>query len=337
MDAESNAARVRLSAINALLAREAGYSVAKKCLEVQAAAEAHDSTLRTEQGVRLSADAWSWYVGAIGERMVGDALRALGPMWMIRHAVPIGSGTKDIDHLVIGPTGVFAINTKHHTGAKIWTGDHVLRVNGANTSHIASGRRDAADVTARLARRMSFGVHVVPVIALVGQATIVDGRTGPRHDPAVVDARLLVDWILRQQPQHSSTELELIRLAAEEPGTWHSDPTAAQTSRVMQRFDRLVAEVGAAPKLRAPSSPRKTADTAVRGRTNRPSSVRTAPRSTRSAGRAPSKRESARRARRNEAVVKLVLLLVAAVTAPAWLPGLITAFTNAVTSSTLGS
>lgn len=336
MDSESSAARARFGAINALLSREAGYSVAKKCLEVQAAAEARDSTLRTDRGVTLCDDAWSWYVGAIGERAVGEILRSLGPGWMIRHAVPIGSGTKDIDHLVIGPTGVYAINTKHHIGANVWIGDHVLRVNNANTPHIAAARRDAADVTARLARYTSFGVHVVPVLALVGQSSISDGRKGPRLHPAVVDSHRLVDWILRQSPQHSSTEIDLIRLAAEEPSTWHSDPTAAQTSRVMQRFDRLVGEVGAAPKPRqrnaAPAlSPGRTrsAVTSPHVRAPRPTSSRPA--------RGPSKREIARRARRNETIVKLVLLAVAAMTAPAWLPTLMASFTSALTAAMLGN
>jgi hypothetical protein len=336
VETESNAARARFSAINELLSREAGYSVAKKCLEVQAAAERRDPALRTETSVTLSDDAWSWYVGAIGERVVGEILRALGPEWMVRHAVPIGSGTKDIDHLVIGPTGVYAINTKHHIGASIWIGDHVLRVNNANTPHIAAARRDADDVSVRLARHADFGVHVVPVVALVGQSTITDGRKGPRSHPAVVDSRRLVDWMLRQTASHSSTELELIRLAAEEPSTWHSDPTAARTSRVMQRFDRLVGEVGAAPKPQRRTPEQRPGF----GREER--AVRTSPRppvrttAPRRLPRGPGKREIARRARRNEAIMKLVVLAVAAMTAPAWLPGLIASFTSALTSAMLG-
>ena len=34
----------------------------------------------------------------------------------------VGERGSDIDHLAIGPGGVFTINAKHHAGAKIWVG-----------------------------------------------------------------------------------------------------------------------------------------------------------------------------------------------------------------------
>src|ERR1700712_3858316 len=121
-------ARTDFAGIQALLSRGAGYAVAQKCLEVQAEAEAKDPSLRTEQRVVLHEDAWPWYQGALGEIEVGRMLSELGTDWFVRHAVPIGAGTKDVDHLVIGPGGVFAINTKHHEGASVWIGDHTIRV-----------------------------------------------------------------------------------------------------------------------------------------------------------------------------------------------------------------
>ena len=95
--------RTDFAGIQALSSREAGYSVALKCLEVQSQAEARDASLRTAQRVVLHDDAWSWYQGALGEIEVGRMLSELGLEWFVRHAVPIGAGTKDGDHLVIGP------------------------------------------------------------------------------------------------------------------------------------------------------------------------------------------------------------------------------------------
>ncbi len=46
------------------------------------------------------------------------------------HAIPLPSGG-DIDHVVIGPAGGFAITTKHHSDAKITVGTHLVWVNGA--------------------------------------------------------------------------------------------------------------------------------------------------------------------------------------------------------------
>lgn len=321
------ATRAHFRAMNALLSREPGYAVAAKCLEVQAESERLDPTLRTDGRVRLADGAWSWYVGACGEKEVGGHLARLGPDWMVRHAVPIGSGTQDVDHLVIGPGGVFAINTKHHRDASIWVGDHVLKVGGANTRHLDQARRDATNAARRLTARVGFAVSVTTVLVTVGERSISDARRGPRTNPAVVSSRQLVEWLGRQRPAHSVAELGLIRLAAEEPGTWHVDPTAADTLRVMQRFDRLMAEVGAAPKpvaVAAASSPSQSSGAARAAA--RPTPARR-PRQTRSPRR-PTKAEIRRQERRREDLAKLVMLLVAGLSSPLWLPGAISLLTD---------
>ena len=171
-------------------------------------------------------------------------LKVLGPEWFVRHAVPIGSGTKDVDHLVIGPGGVFAINTKHHAGASIWVGDFVLRVNNANTHHITQAQSDGRDVARRLTDKVGFPVRVTSVLAILDAKSIVDKRPSNNRPVAVVDANKLTAWLVGRAPQLSGTTLALIKLAAEEPETWHVDPRAADTLRVMQRFERLADQVG---------------------------------------------------------------------------------------------
>ncbi|MGN6760212.1 MAG: nuclease-related domain-containing protein [Leifsonia sp.] len=235
--------QVDFAGINALSSRPAGYAVALKCLQVQADAEDADPSLRAEKRASLHPDAWSWYQGALGEIEVGKFLGALGPEWFVRHSVPIGADTKDVDHLVIGPGGVFAINTKHHAGASIWIGDHVLRVNNANTHHLKAAQGDSLDVSRRLSGKVGFPVPVTPVIAVLDSRAIKDGRAGLNRSVSVLDARNVVAWLIAQPAQVSQTKIELIKLAAEEPMTWHVDPRAADTLRVMQRFERLAARV----------------------------------------------------------------------------------------------
>jgi hypothetical protein len=268
--------RVDFAGINALSSRAPGYAVALKCLEVQAAAELHDPTLKADEHVRLHPDAWSWYQGAIGEIEVGKLLGALAPEWFVRHSVPIGAGTKDVDHLVIGPGGVFAINTKHHAGASVWVGDYVLRVNGSNTSHLKAGRGDASDVSRRLSEKVGFPVPVTPIVAVLNAESLTDRRPAHNRPVQVVDASRLVHWIQSQPSQLSPAKIELIKLAAEEPQTWHVDPHAADTLRVMQRFERLVDRVsitsGATAHQRAATSrprPPRTARPAPASRPRR--------------------------------------------------------------------
>ncbi|GAA4174748.1 nuclease-related domain-containing protein [Gryllotalpicola koreensis] len=260
-EAESEASGVRaqrvdFAGINALSSRAAGYAVALKCLHVQSQAEAADPSLKTATQVRLHPEAWPWYQGALGEIEVGKMLAELEPEWFVRHSVPIGADTKDVDHLVIGPGGVFAINTKHHAGASVWVGDHVLRVNNGNTPHLKVGRNDAADVARRLSGKVGFPVPVIPVIAVLNARSLTDRRS-PRERPVeVVNASHLVAWLRAYPQQLSPAKIELIKLAAEEPETWHVDPHAADTYRVMQRFERLVARASVTPPRTAPARAR---------------------------------------------------------------------------------
>jgi hypothetical protein len=145
---------------------------------------------------------------------------------------------------VIGPGGIFAINTKHHAGASVWVGDHVLRVNNSNTRHLAAAHSDGIDVSRRLSGEVAFPVPVMSVVAVVGAKTLKDSRAPQDRAVPVVDARKLIAWLKSQPAQLSSTKIDLLKLAAEEPKTWHIDPRAADTLRVMQRFERLAARVG---------------------------------------------------------------------------------------------
>lgn len=56
-----------------------------------------------------------WKYGAAGERDVARALRRLPRSWTVVHDIDRGRG--NVDHIAIGPRGVFTIETKlHHAG-----------------------------------------------------------------------------------------------------------------------------------------------------------------------------------------------------------------------------
>lgn len=242
--------------IQALRTREAGYSVARKCLEVQLAAELQDPTLRSERGVRLDPDAWSWYAGTLGEIEVGRMLDTLGPDWLVLHSVPIGAKATDVDHLLIGPAGVFTLNTKHHANASVWIGDWAEKVNGTTRHYAERSLREADNVATRLGGKVSGSVVVNPLVVLVGVRGIKDARAGASRRVSFVPAADIVRWLRSLPPVLTPAELGLLHLAAEEPSTWHVDPRAADTMRVMPRFERLRADV---ERLGAGRPPRTTA------------------------------------------------------------------------------
>jgi hypothetical protein len=84
-----------------------------------------------------------WFRGALGERQVGDLLARLDGRWRVLHAVPVGSKSSDIDHVVIGPGGVFTDNTKNHAGQDVWVAGRNFMVNGHKQPHIRAAEYEA--------------------------------------------------------------------------------------------------------------------------------------------------------------------------------------------------
>ena len=168
----------------------------------------------------LSTDTLPWYLGAVGELEVGHVLDRLGPGWTAIHAIPVGSAASDIDHLVIGPGGLFTINSKHHEGKRIWVGATRLLVNGQRTDHL----RNAAFEGKRVARIMSSAartaVDVTPLVVIVGERGIVV-RDQPR-EVVVLSSRRLVEWLKRRPAALGEGEVNALTRIALDPTTWGS-------------------------------------------------------------------------------------------------------------------
>ncbi|MFE2109143.1 nuclease-related domain-containing protein [Kitasatospora sp. NPDC059463] len=122
--------------------------------------------------------------GLEGEQIVGARLEPLTAAgWKVIHGVPLPSGA-DIDHLVIGPPGVFTINSKHHPGATVWVGDRTVKINRNGFPYIENSEFEASRTAGLLTEWCGFDVPVHPVIAIVGARRITHGAT-PRV--AIVD------------------------------------------------------------------------------------------------------------------------------------------------------
>jgi hypothetical protein len=117
--------------------------------------------------VRVSPDALAWLRGARGELEMARELERLGSAWTVLHSIPVGEGDSDIDHLAIGPTGVYPINTKRHVAARIWARGHGMRVSGQRVDHLRNSAHEA-DRVRRVLGAASAGIDVVPVVAISG-------------------------------------------------------------------------------------------------------------------------------------------------------------------------
>ncbi|WP_198415199.1 nuclease-related domain-containing protein [Cryobacterium tagatosivorans] len=188
----------------------------------------------------LSQESVSWYLGATGEIAVGRILATLPPEWTSFHALPIGKKGADIDHIVIGPGGVFTINTKHHAGKPVWVGTRTVMVSGQKQPYIRNAEYEAGRVTKLLRERMPLLPAAQPVLALVNPKTLTI-RTKPEQVKVVADTGLR-RWLLKRPAVLEVAELGQLTALIDDPTTW---PTALfpPTEDSMLRFAALDVEV----------------------------------------------------------------------------------------------
>lgn len=93
----------------------AGAAARERALAERAAQGRVRHALARLVGARTNERAWR--IGADGEEAVADQLAKLGPQWRVLHAVRVGDRGSDIDHVVVGPGGVFTVNAKNHPHA----------------------------------------------------------------------------------------------------------------------------------------------------------------------------------------------------------------------------
>ncbi len=213
----------------------------QECLRLQSAASGRTRTQRFWGVDPVAPAARSWFKGALGERRVAAELDRLGPDFTVLHAVPVGKGSTDIDHLVVGPTGVFSINTKNHSGQRVFVGGGSFIISGKKKSHISAAQNEGRRAT-RLLSAAAGGSFPVEPLLVVAADRITFGKK--RAPVAVLRPDQVREWILGQRRVYSDDAVRYLSMVAEERGTWHAVAFVPDdTLRLEQRFDRLVREV----------------------------------------------------------------------------------------------
>ena len=225
--------------------RIAAQSVIEELLRQQQALPPRSRFARFWGRSPLAADSVAWYLGAQGEIAVGQILSRLPPEWRVFHALPIGTAGADIDHLVLGPGGVFTINTKHHRGKKIWIKDTGFLVNGHRHGYIRNSEFEATRVTKLLRKRMPQLARARPVIALVSPGKITIKKRPV--EVTVIDAVKLRRWLLKQPVALAEAELVELSAAVDSPATWSAvTATPTPTPNLMAQFTGVDGVVRAA-------------------------------------------------------------------------------------------
>jgi nuclease-like protein len=133
----------------------------------------------------------AWRTGADGEAKTAAALERLGDDWIVLHDRRIPGSRANIDHIAIGPPGIFVIETKDYSGRISLRGNEI-RVNGRRVGWIDQVRGQAQAVIA-VVSTVDDAPHVpvTPIICVhradlpwlrssAAGVRVLSGR-GPRH------------------------------------------------------------------------------------------------------------------------------------------------------------
>lgn len=117
-----------------------------------------------DHAARITKDAEKWSTGADGEELTGAVLDDLPSAFKVLHDLHVPGSKANIDHLVVGPSGVWLIDSKKYRhplrfdGGTIWTGKYP--------------KTDDIDKVSFYAQRTAavLRVPVTPVLCFIGQA-----------------------------------------------------------------------------------------------------------------------------------------------------------------------
>lgn len=131
----------------------------------------------------------AWPAGAAGEVRLAQALQELTggdapassgrgrPPWRVLHAVPMGPGRGDIDHVLLGPPGLVTVNTEHHHGRAVRVDGDRMTVDREPVDHVIRAR-EQAERAGRLLAAGRSGAGGAGGSGTVGSGTVGVG-SGP--------------------------------------------------------------------------------------------------------------------------------------------------------------
>jgi hypothetical protein len=198
---------------DSLAGRRPGGSAAEKARELRNVAPIRTRVARL-LGVRT--DERAWRKGAFGERATARWLGRLPEGWHLFNDIPVGERGANIDHVIVGPAGVFTVNAKNLTGA-VWIASRTFLHNGRKTSYLPKAVSEAKRASRLLSAALGHRVDVRPVLAVLADDWTIKEKPS---DVLVEAPRFVKDWLLSQPAVLTPGDVITISAAVSKPATW---------------------------------------------------------------------------------------------------------------------
>lgn len=221
----------------------------------QDASVAGESARRRGEALAAAGDAEArkWFAGAEGELRVAQALAAMPPHWTVVHdrLLMPGLTESNLDHVLIGPTGVVIVDAKNYSGAITVWNDSLYQHLGARdkraSRNLAGELRRVHWMAVEVGSRLR--TPVTPVLCLAGNRERDFGDAQLVQGVWVVPLHRLVPWLCAPLPRlHPAEVLGLVpRVLSEFPATTTDPDLLAAIGHDLARAapTRSVAAAGA--------------------------------------------------------------------------------------------
>jgi hypothetical protein len=152
-------------------------------------------------------DERAWRMGASGEETIGAKLEKLsGDGWRVLHSVPIGERGSDVDHIVIGPGGVWTINAKNHPGKKIWVAPRQIRVDGHAVPYLRNSEFEANRVRKILLAQLGWEPYVRAALVFMTGTLVPEVTIKGKPEHVDILDRMDVNRRLKREPVRMTAE-----------------------------------------------------------------------------------------------------------------------------------
>jgi hypothetical protein len=158
----------------------------------------------------------AWSASASRDRIAGAYLRLLPSGWYLFHDVPIGSRGAGIDHVVVGPPGVFNVHTKHET-RDVRISPTAVTVGGRARDYLQVARFEATRTSALLSAAAGRPAAVRSVLAMTVDDLLVDGQP---PDVTALHVGDLTPWLSSLPEIWTPNEVYTVARAAHRRDTW---------------------------------------------------------------------------------------------------------------------
>jgi hypothetical protein len=145
-------------------------------------------------------------------------LHSLPAGWHVVSDVPMGDTGIDLDHVVIGPGGLYVIHVECHPGSAIHVDGENVVVDGQRHRYVRHSRYEASRASALLTTALGYPVAASGVVVFAGQRLL--GLRRLPGDVHVTGRVGLARWLTSRPTLLSPYVVELLFTASAHSVTW---------------------------------------------------------------------------------------------------------------------